>query len=302
MQDQNTEIREDFTTDALHKRAPQMVYPQRIRSTGDTNLLGSASVQCPITAEIQRKNGNQYFYLTLRIGTYYPDQRVALSTLSEISTDLSLDEANKLRERIVDFVMARTRDEPFSLTFACKNPSSKEKLDGFPFAYVHRRQFGSEVTPVTLTLAEERGSETGHLRIELRAKKADSDTWSANVLFSREQALLFAYMIYFSQRRCMDYRDTLKAWKQGRRAAKEREPELQEGQMQTPSIVSEESEPDPERTVLEEAMEYTEQIFDLVRQHYDPRPSANDSELKSELTMQMIQIVQRYRPGPFEKW
>ncbi len=67
--------------------------------------------------------------------------------------------------------------------------------------------------------------------------------------------------------------------------------------------MSEKPEPNSDApAVLEEAIRYTDQLFELARKHYDPDSSDNNSEFKTEVMMLMIQIIQGFRRGPFQKW
>jgi hypothetical protein len=117
---------------------------------------------------------------------------------------------------------------------------------------------------------EELRNESNHLKLELRAEKESSDTWYTNVLFSHEQALLFAYMIYYSRRECTDARDEMEAWKKKYREA---------GGTGRESHISERPELESASpTVLGEAIRNTDPIGDLISEldELAPRPVASE--------------------------
>jgi hypothetical protein len=55
-------------------------------------------------------------------------------------------------------------------------------------------------------------------------------------------------------------------------------------------------------TVLEEATRYGEQIVERTRKLYNPDSDADNAKYAAEITMLVIQIIQGYGGGPFEKW
>lgn len=155
-----------------------------------------------IEAQSQMSSEAEGFHsVIVRIRADFPKGRFGLDSLSEISMALTLSQAERLRNCLASFFEERTNEFPVSFHFEGDN--TRREM-GAPKAYVHRREHGSERMAVTLTL-DKNPQQNERLKLELRAVQDDVDDWFANIILSREQTLLFAYMVYYSAKQSEEW-------------------------------------------------------------------------------------------------
>jgi hypothetical protein len=142
-----------------------------------------------------------FYNVIVRIRTDFLEGKVGLDTLSEISMALTLSQAERLRECLALFFEERPIEFPVSFHFEGDN--TRREI-GAPNAYVHRREHGSQGMAVTLTV-DRNQQQDERLKLELRALQENVGDWFADIVLSREQALLFAYMVYYSAKEAEDW-------------------------------------------------------------------------------------------------
>jgi hypothetical protein len=183
-----------------------MTARQKIRGTGSTNLSDAVDPERCMIAEVVEQCSSEadgFYNVIVRVGVDPQEGPGDLGSLEEIAIALSLAQAEDLRKRLANFVDGELNELPAIFDFEGDN--ARPEI-GAPSAYVKRQGRPSEPLSVTLMLEQGRRQDTG-LKLELRAPQGNGKHWYASILFSREQALLFAYMVYYSVRECRDWRD-----------------------------------------------------------------------------------------------
>jgi hypothetical protein len=225
----------------------------------------------PATAHLKKS----YFSVNFRMGILEEGVRPTSVPRDELCISLTLNQAELFCETLYNLAVRNSQTEgPVEIAFTGNNNSE-------PFApktFVTRSEEGWGCRHLAMSITIEPGT-SKKLAVKVTLQTQDGDRYFCSAFLSAQDALILSYMI-----RC-GYVDASRDYSRDRRRSERKK-----------------EEPESNRaTVLEEAMNYGKRVVELTRKHYDPDPDTNNAEFSTEITMLMTQIIQGYRPGPFDK-
>lgn len=256
---------------------------ERIIVPGISNLEDGASHPCNLNIASNPNvlgGGDDISYnVHFRMGILEEGVSPSFIARNEMGIGLTLKETEVFCEALYNLAKQnfRATKTPVEIKFSGDNTGTYARA-----SYVKRSEANERLLALAITI-EPAISTEGIAKITLQTQAQDNAFFCSAIL-SPQDALILSYILHCS------YLGTYHMFARDH---------------QKPSRSSAQSKPEPESdgpTVLEEAIRYTDQVLELTKKHYNPDSRFDYAELATEVTMLMIQIIQGYRSGPFEKW